>query len=508
MAKLTWRIWLLLILVLLSVLAIFGMPPKFLQSGVLITSVESNSTAFEQGLRQGQIITSVDGVKINNPNEFSTLLENKFLTNNSVKTIFETNNGEVILFTSELPKITISEIPNTNIKTGLDLSGGARALVQAENHSLSKDEVNDLVSIVENRFNVFGISDVRVSPVSDLSANNFVLIEIAGATPSDLDSLISQQGKFEAKVGNDTVFIGGERDITSVSRSGQQSGITSCLPDSTGGYFCNFQFVVYLSPEAAQRHADITKNLEIITQNGQRYLSQSLDLYVDDNLVDTLLIGESLRGRVTTEIMISGSGQGPTQEEAYNMAETNMNQLQTVLITGSLPFKLEVVKLDTISPTLGNDFIKAIMLAGIGALLAVAIIVFVRYQNFKASMALVFTSFSEIILILGIAALIGWNLDLPSIAGILATIGTGVDQQIIIIDESRREKSLTVAQRLKRAFVIIVGAYFTALVSLLPLMWVGAGLLKGFAVTTLIGITAGVLISRPAFTDMIRKMEE
>jgi len=53
-----------------------------------------------------------------------------------------------------------------------------------------------------------------------------------------------------------------------------------------------------------------------------------------------------------------------------------------------------------------------------------------------------------------------------------------------------------------------MGAYFTSIVAMLPLYWAGAGLLKGFAVTTIIGITTGVLITRPAFADMIRKIEE
>ncbi len=61
---------------------------------------------------------------------------------------------------------------------------------------------------------------------------------------------------------------------------------------------------------------------------------------------------------------------------------------------------------------------------------------------------------------------------------------------------------------MKRAFAIILGAYFTAVVALLPIMWAGAGLLKGFAITTIIGISVGILITRPAFTDMVRRIEE
>ena len=184
-----------------------------------------------------------------------------------------------------------------------------------------------------------------------------------------------------------------------------------------------------------------------------------------------------------------------------------MHKLQTILITGSLPYKLEIVKLDTVSPLLGKEFIKSIFLAGISALLIVSIIIFFRYKKFKSSLALLVTSISEVIVILGIASFIEWNLDLPSIAGILATIGTGIDQQIIILDESKQSKFLSIKQRLKRAFTIILGAYFTALVALLPLLWAGAGLLKGFAITTIIGISVGVLITRPAFSDMIRMIE-
>ena len=101
--------------------------------------------------------------------------------------------------------------------------------------------------------------------------------------------------------------------------------------------------------------------------------------------------------------------------------------------------------------------------------------------------------------------MISWNLDLPSIAGILATIGTGIDDLIVLIDESKGNLFISLKQRLKRAFAIIMGAYFTSLVSLLPLLWAGAGLLKGFAITTIIGISVGVLITRPAFADMIKK---
>ena len=507
--KLTWKIWLLIIVLGFSLLAIFVNSDgiSFTQKGVLITSVETNSTAFEQGLRQGQIITNIDDTPIKNLDDFSNILQRKFNSNENIKIIIQTKNSEVILYSNYVPNITVSEIPKTNIKTGLDLAGGSRALVQAEDKKLSSEEINDLVDITRNRFDEFGLSDINVLPVSDLTGNHFMLVEVAGATKTDLVDLISKQGKFEAKIGNETVFIGGERDIASVVRSGQNSGIYSC-DQSQEGYFCNFRFTIFLSEEAAKRHAEITEDLEVNITSQGNYLSEKLDLFLDDKLVDSLSIGEGLKGRITTQISISGSGSGITRNEAYDDATTSMHKLQTILITGSLPYKLEIIKLDTISPVLGKEFIKSIFLAGFAALLVVSIIIFVRYKRFKSSIALLITSVSEIIIILGIASFIKWNLDLPSIAGILATIGTGIDQQIIILDEARQKISLSIKQKLKRAFTIILGAYFTAVVALIPLLWAGAGLLKGFAITTLIGITAGVLITRPAFADMVKRIEE
>ncbi len=505
--KFTWKIWLLIIVVALSLLSIF-VTPTFFQEGVLITSIEQNSTAFEQGMRQGQVITEVDGHKITNIEDFSNILQGKFNSNESVKTVFKTKDAEYIIYTKNPPKIIVSETPKTNIKMGLDLAGGSRALVQAQGEEpLTSEKVNDLVSMTNNRFNVYGISDMNIRPVRDLEGNYFMLIEIAGATPDDLEKLISEQGKFEAKIGNETVFVGGEKDITSVVRSGQGSGIYSC-DESSQGYFCNFRFTIYLSEEAAKRHAEVTDKLEVNSTPQGNYLSENLDLYLDDKMVNSLQISEGLKGTVTTQIQISGSETGETRSDAIKNSEEEMKQLQTVLITGSLPFKLEIVKLDTISPTLGKEFLNSIFLAGLAALAAVSIIIFFRYKKFKSSIALLITSISEIIIILGVASLIRWDLDLPSIAGILAAIGTGIDSQIIVLDEAKQSTFLSIKQRMKRAFAIILGTYFTALAALLPLYWAVAGLFKGFAVTTIIGITTGVLITRPAFTDMVKRIEE
>lgn len=506
--KLTWRIWLLIIFIILSLISIFNFP-AFFEHGVVISSVTPNSTAANQGFKQGQIITAIDGKNINSVQDYTDAFIGQFNSNKSEKMTFTTNNGTVIYYANTVPNITVSGISTTNIKLGLDLIGGARALVKAQNQTLTSSQMQDLVDVTSNRLNTFGLTDLQVQQVSDLQGNNYMLIEIAGATPNDLQELISQQGKFAAKIGNQTVFVGGQnKDIASVCRGDQTCArVNSPIQQSDGSYAAEFTFQITLTPEAARRHAAITKNLTINESNPQ-YLSEPLDLYVDGKLQESLLISKDLQGQVTTQIQVQGSGTGATPQDAVTAAENQMHKLQTILITGSLPYKLDIVELDTVSPALGSDFTNIILIAAVIALIGASLVVLIRYRNFKSSLALILTSLSEILIILGVAALIQWNLDLPSIAGILATIGTGFDDQIVILDESVHEKFLSLKQRLKRAFAIIMGAYFTALVSMFPLLWAGAGLLKGFAFTTMIGITAGVFITRPAFSDIVRKLVE
>ena len=92
------------------------------------------------------------------------------------------------------------------------------------------------------------------------------------------------------------------------------------------------------------------------------------------------------------------------------------------------------------------------------------------------------------------------------VAGIIIAIGTGIDHQIIITDETLKgdiEEIYDWKKRIKNAFFIIMGAFFTTLVAMILLYIAGAGLLRGFAVTTIIGALIGVFITRPAYASVI-----
>jgi len=561
-----------IILLVFLVLAIVAISPRPGLEGIVIGNVITNSSASEAGIQQPapttrpvgrERILAMDNRPIKNtadyyayvrtlkPNQSVQIKTNRGLYRLTTREDIEiielnetiTKTIEEIIFVNESVNGTIVEInktinktiqvpktkeiskgtkdigirifnaPRTNIKKGLDLQGGTRVLLQPEK-ILFQQDLQTLIDTMKERLNVYGLSDLIIRDASDLSGNQYILVEIAGANEEEIRDLLARQGKFEAKIANKTVFAGGN-DIVYVCRSADCAGIDPNVGCSSSGSqtSCGFRFSITLSQEAAQRHADATRDLPIIGNDlasggrsrGSGYLSEPLELFLDDVKVDELNIGASLRGSTTTQIQISGSGAGFSQQEAVLNTLDNMKRLQTVLITGSLPVKLNIVKIDAISPLLGEEFLRNAILVGFLSLFSVGIVVFIRYRKLQVAIPMVLLSISEVILLLGVAALIGWNIDLAAVAGIIIAVGIGVDHQIVIADETLRGKGAIYdwKQRIKNAFFIIMASYFTVLVALIPLIFAGAGLLKGFAIITILGASIGVFISRPVFARVL-----
>ena len=446
--------------------------------------------------------TITEIIEVNETINGSVVLVNKTI----IKTVEVPKTKTISLGTEDLG-FRIYESPKTNIRKGLDLKGGTRVLLEPEK-KVSKNDLDIVITNIKQRLNVYGLGDIIVRSVGDLSGNQYILVEMAGATEEEVKELLAKQGKFEATIGNSTVFVGGQNDVTHVCRSADCSGIDPQRPcrQTGGSWLCSFRFSIALSQKAAKAQADATRELDVITEDKQTYLSEKLQLYLDDVKVDELSIAADLKGKPATDISISGSGQGVTHQDAISNTLENMKKLQTVLITGSLPVKLSIIKTDTISPILGKEFTKNAMLVGLFAIIAVVIVIFIAYRKIKIAIPMMFTMASEVVLILGIASLIGWNLDLAAIAGIIIAVGTGVDHQIVITDEALKGERVVMynwKEKIKRAFFIIMVAYFTTVVAMIPLLSAGAGLLKGFALTTIIGVSAGVFVTRPAYASTV-----
>ena len=511
---LRFRVLFLLFWIIVSIVAI---NPRLDPNGVAIKGVDFNSTALAAGIKvdkdvtptSREIIKVVNNVEIKNLDDYANAINQ--VKNESVLRISTDKNDYVMVKNGDIG-LVVDKVASSNLRRGLDLQGGTRVVLQPE-QKLSSQDVSDLINTMQARLNVYGLSDLKIREARDALGNSFVVVEVAGATKQEVRDLIAGQGKFEAKIGNETAFIGGKKDITFVCRGdGTCSGIRQCNQLTSGSWQCVFEFQIKLSNEAAQKHASITENLDINVSASGNYLSKTLDLYLDDKLVDSLQISSSLKGKASTDIAISGPGIGTTRDEAIKDATSSMNKLQTILITGSLPVKLDIVKFDTISPVLGEAFSNNAIKVILFAVIAVALVIFIRYRDLKVTLPLILISSSEILIILGIAALIKYNIDLAAIAGIIAAVGTGVDDQIVIADEiltgKKKKEILSFKEQIKRAFFIIMVAYFTGVASIIPLFWAGAGLFTGFAITTILGISIGVFITRPAFAAIVESLEE
>ncbi|MBS3114368.1 hypothetical protein J4448_04665 [Candidatus Woesearchaeota archaeon] len=132
---------------------------------------------------------------------------NQIINETITKSIIVPKTKQISVGTEDLG-LRVYEAPKTNIRKGLDLQGGTRVLLQPE-AKLNQFDINVLIDNMKERLNVYGLSDIVIKDANDLVGNQYIVVEIAGATEEEIKDLLARQGKFEAKVGNKTVFRGG-----------------------------------------------------------------------------------------------------------------------------------------------------------------------------------------------------------------------------------------------------------------------------------------------------------
>ncbi|MHC4248748.1 MAG: protein translocase subunit SecD, partial [Planctomycetota bacterium] len=196
----------------------------------------------------------------------------------------------------------------------------------------------------------------------------------------------------------------------------------------------------------------------------------------------------------TIQQQISGSAQitgSFTSEEAGDLA--------TVLTAGSLPVQIELESESVVGPSLGRDSIRSgLSAAAIGAGLVVAfMLVYYLSGGFVANIALAL----NMVMIMGALAAFNAKLTLPGIAGLVLTIGMAVDANVLIFERIREEKArgrplrLAVQAGYDRAFITIIDANITTLITAIILYWFGTGPVRGFAVTLTLGILGSLFAS-------------
>jgi len=370
---------------------------------------------------------------------------------------------------------------------------------------VTDDTRQEAIEVLEGKVNQAGLSGATVQ---EFERSGDILIEVPGQDRQDVIGLIEERGNVRVDIyyQNDSgqytteEAVLTQEDFQSVSTATQgQNGPGPHVP-------------VTVSPGSAEefRQAAVDSGL---AQGGSRCTYQQdpdnteacLLLVVDGAVVNAFGMDPGLGASIANGDWL--------RDSSFILTTTSFEEAQRVAINlraGALPANLDVLGGTTsyISPTQGESFRTDSLIIGVLSVLAVAGVVFLRYREPKVALPMILTAFSEVVILLGFAAYLGYPLDLAVIAGFIAVIGTGVDDLIIIADEVMSEGEVNSQRvfdsRFKRAFWVIGVAAATTILAMSPLAYLPLGNLSGFAIFTILGVLVGVLITRPAYGDILR----
>jgi len=231
------------------------------------------------------------------------------------------------------------------------------------------------------------------------------------------------------------------------------------------------------------------------------HVGDKLAVVLDNRVREVATINEQIRDQGR----ISGGG----------MTEQNAKDLALVLNSGALPAGIKYLEERTVGPSLGSDSIRAGVQAAIIGMIAVLVFMLVYYRGagLNADLALIL----NLIILLGFMGYFGATLTLPGIAGVILTVGMGVDSNVLIFERIREElrngktPSSAVEQGFAHAWITIVDTHVTTIVSAAILFMFGTGPVKGFAVTLTFGLLANlftaVFVSRMIFDWLLSRKQ-
>jgi preprotein translocase subunit SecD len=251
-----------------------------------------------------------------------------------------------------------------------------------------------------------------------------------------------------------------------------------------------WQINFVLSGEAARRFGPFTE------QNRGRQMAIVLDHQVYS--------APTIQSRIEDQGRIDGNF---TQKSAHDLA--------LVLRAGALPASIKYLEVRTVGPSLGADSIRHGVQASVLSLLVVMIfmVFYYRLSGVNAVLALII----NLIILLAALAMFGAVLTLPGIAGVILTIGMGVDSNVLVFERIREElrngksSAAAVDAGFDKAFLTIIDTHVTTVVSAFFLFIFGTGPIKGFAITLTIGLIANVFtaiyLSKAIFHYHLGKMD-
>jgi preprotein translocase subunit SecD len=418
--------------------------------------------------------------------------------------------------------VIITQLPT---RLGLDLRGGSQLTLQvkptAAIPNITDREMEAVQSVVEGRVNGLGVSEAVVQQLG----NDQLLVQLPGINdPQQAERVLggTAQLEFRAQKPGTESQLAIENQVLQ-SHLAELAALQATLPETgaldaetearlekiqadiktseaaisalfepsslTGDKLTDalarpttgtlWEVVIEFNNEGAEKFAELTRS---VAGTGR-----SLGIFLDNRLLSGPVVDVQYAetGITGGNAVISG-----------NFTAQSARDLEIQLRGGALPLPVEVVENRTVGPTLGRDSIQRSLYAGLVglALVLVFMAAYYRLPGIVADVALLIYA----LLTWALFNLLGVTLTLPGIAGFILSIGMAVDANVLIFERTREElragKTLyrSVEAGFYRAFSSILDGNVTTLISCVVLFWLGAGLVKGFALTLAIGVAVSM----------------
>ncbi len=433
-------------------------------------------------------------------------------------------------------QITVSSIPLAkasdvrSVLTGNDYvdydvasnSDGSETLTMKPSaiRTLEESTLAHTVETINARVNALGVSEALVQPYN--LGNNEILVELPG---------ISDPGKVEDAIHNTSklavyAVVSGPYDNDQAALTALNGvippddwlahGNTTNAPDAPDQVFLlerasqveGTDFRDAQPSTDANGRPDMTFTLT--TDAGERFYK-----YTNAHSKDSASPGSMaivLGGKIK-EVASINSAISDRGEIEGSFTKDEVDNLSLMLRTGALPADVDPIETRTVGPSLGLASIHQGVFAAVVGMLAVMIFMLVYYRGagINADLAL----FLNLVILLGFMGFVGGTLTLPGIAGVILTVGMGVDSNVLIFERIREElragktAAASVQQGFGHAWITIVDTHVTTIVAAGILFLFGTGPIKGFAVTLTFGLLANlftaVFVSRTIFDAILEK---
>ena len=407
-----------------------------------------------------------------------------------------------------------------------DPSGYTLTLRPSAVASIQEQTMTQSLETIERRINALGLTEPTIQPRGGRNANE-ILVQLPGeGDPARARGVIQAGGQLELKLVEDVRTYSSQSEALAAHGGVLPPG-TELVPgrsetrNTTGGVDAGetwyvlsraaavtgrdlrsavenrsttnpgmWQINFTLSPEASRRFGPFTQ------QNIGRQMAIVLDHFVTS--------APTIQGKIEDSGEITGNF---SQESAHDLALT--------LRAGALPASIKYLEERTVGPSLGADSIRHGVQASVLSLLVVMIfmLVYYRLSGGNAVLALIL----NLVILLAVLGLFGAVLTLPGIAGVILTIGMGVDSNVLVFERIREEmrngksSAAAVDAGFDKAFLTIIDTHVTTVVSAAFLFVFGTGPIRGFSITLVVGLIANVFtaiyVSKTIFQYHLTKMD-